>query len=169
MRVQLGGCKQRTYAYGQKRELQRGGAKYEFICVRRRAHGQMSKGPSKENGALVRPLKLHMCHHAHAAGREPAALLAEPITFFWRNTSTSPAQRLGVTRRLHIGLATCQRGVQMGARPIDGAAGAWCGGCRGGCRVGRARRKPDGAQRASQEACNQTCDSAAVEGGAGEP
>ena len=72
-------------------------------------------------------------HHAHAAGRadalgaEPAALLAEPITFFWRNTSTSPAQRLGVTRRLHIGLATCQRGVQMGARPFDGAAGAGAG------------------------------------------
>ena len=33
----------------------RGGQNYEFICVRRRAHGQMSKGPSKENGALVRP------------------------------------------------------------------------------------------------------------------
>jgi len=88
----------------------------------------MSKGPSKENGALVRPLQVaHVFHHAHAAGREPAALLAEPITFFWRNTSTSPAQRLGVARRLHIGLATCQRGVQMGARPFDGAAGAGAG------------------------------------------
>ena len=67
-------------------------------------------------------------------GRSPpsgSALFAELITFFWRNTSTSPAQRLGAARRLHIGLATCQRGVQMGARPFDGAAGAGAGAGKG--------------------------------------
>ena len=45
-------------------------------------------------------------------------LLIEPVTFLLR-TSTSPAQRLGTTRRLHSGLATCERGVRM-ARPFAG-------------------------------------------------
>ena len=83
-------------------------------------------------------------------------LLIEPVTFLLR-TSTSPAQRLGTTRRLHSGLATCERGVRM-ARPFAGGGSGW----------GKAKTgwRPDGAQRASQEACNQKCNSVAVEGGA---
>ena len=65
-RLRARGCKQRTHV----RAPAHGGQNYEFICVRRRAQGQMSKGPSKENGALVRPLKLHMCiMHMQQAGR----------------------------------------------------------------------------------------------------
>ena len=35
-------------------------------------------------------------------------------------SSTSPAQRLGTTRRLHSGLATCERGVRVGGAGLCG-------------------------------------------------
>ena len=54
----------------------------------------------------------------YAALAEPAALLTELA--FLLLSSTSPAQRLGTTRRLHSGLATCERGVRVGGAGLCG-------------------------------------------------